>query len=377
MKNIDIFCEVIDNFGDIGVVYRLARELSKKNKDTKIRVILDKTEELSLLNQNLKNTQYNIENNIEYFTYNYLEQNKNKITPAQVIIEAFGCNIPEWYYLIAKDSSNLLINLEYFSCEEWTLDFHTKESLIGAKKLRKFFFMPGISEKSGGLITNSDSLTIFDFTKYFSHLTEEYLHGKYLGTVFSYDNDFLPFLNSLNSLNKKSILLIMGKYSHKLFSNFFSDNTFKNKYKNIEFIFFPFINQNEYDILIRNTDFNLVRGEDSFARALLSEKPFLWQAYIQENSIHLDKVEGFLNSYNIFFHKNYPEKFTEELFHLKNIFVQYNSYGLKNIIPCEKEYLYFFENLEKFRKMNSLFYEYLNINCNLINKLSIFIDENL
>ena len=29
LKTLDIFCEIIDNYGDIGVVYRIAKELDK------------------------------------------------------------------------------------------------------------------------------------------------------------------------------------------------------------------------------------------------------------------------------------------------------------------------------------------------------------
>jgi len=29
INNIDIFCEVIDNYGDVGVAYRLAREFKR------------------------------------------------------------------------------------------------------------------------------------------------------------------------------------------------------------------------------------------------------------------------------------------------------------------------------------------------------------
>lgn len=36
IKSLDIFCEIIDNFGDIGVVYRLAKELKVFYNDASI-----------------------------------------------------------------------------------------------------------------------------------------------------------------------------------------------------------------------------------------------------------------------------------------------------------------------------------------------------
>ncbi|MGL5542305.1 MAG: elongation factor P maturation arginine rhamnosyltransferase EarP, partial [Fusobacteriaceae bacterium] len=41
----DIFCQVIDNFGDVGVVYRLANQLKKKYR---IRIFIDSLKELAL-----------------------------------------------------------------------------------------------------------------------------------------------------------------------------------------------------------------------------------------------------------------------------------------------------------------------------------------
>ena len=46
INSIDIFCEIIDNFGDIGVVYRVAKELKKiYNNQVKIRVIFNRIDE--------------------------------------------------------------------------------------------------------------------------------------------------------------------------------------------------------------------------------------------------------------------------------------------------------------------------------------------
>ncbi len=48
--SIDIFCHIIDNFGDIGVVYRFAREFLIKNPFTVIRVFLDDLDTFSKIN---------------------------------------------------------------------------------------------------------------------------------------------------------------------------------------------------------------------------------------------------------------------------------------------------------------------------------------
>jgi uncharacterized repeat protein (TIGR03837 family) len=48
----------------------------------------------------------------------------------------------------------------------------------------------------------------------------------------------------------------------------------------------PFIPQTDYDKLLWSCDLNLVRGEDSFVRAQLAGKPFLWHIYPQDNNLH-------------------------------------------------------------------------------------------
>jgi hypothetical protein len=58
--------------------------------------------------------------------------------------------------------------------------------------------------------------------------------------------------------------------------------------------FFKFFPQEEYDDLLSVTDFNFVRGEDSWARACLSAKPFFWHAYFQKDNYQQVKVKAFL-----------------------------------------------------------------------------------
>jgi len=119
IDNIDIFCEVIDNYGDVGVAYRLARELKRIYPNKELRFIINQTEELNLIK---KNDDIIV---IDYKDVDKIEQ------PADLIIETFACNIPEIYMDKALKSSKLMINLEYFSSEDWVDDFHLQESFLG------------------------------------------------------------------------------------------------------------------------------------------------------------------------------------------------------------------------------------------------------
>ena len=384
LKTLDIFCEIIDNYGDIGVVYRTAKELQKIFPESKIRVFLNRLDEFKKINSQVLDLPSQNIDGIEYITFDYLRDNANELLTAQVIIEAFGCQIPEEYMEIAYDNSELLINLEYLSAEDWIEDFHLQSSPLGRGKLKKVFFMPGFTEKSGGVIADSNYLERiqrvlenkeFYEKKYLSDIEDR--ENKIIGTLFSYEKNFTPLLEDLKKLDKDVVILAMGEKTQdslrKILKNF-SIEDFRNslKYGKIEIRFLNFLNQEEYEELINIVDFNFVRGEDSFIRAVLTGKPYMWHIYCQEEYAHMDKIEGFLDKY-----KKVIENFSDEdfLLNMEKFFKDYN-FRKENSLELGKEsYLYFFENLAKIEKYNTIFRDFLIQKCNLINKLKDFIEK--
>lgn len=384
LKTLDIFCEIIDNYGDIGVVYRTAKELQKIFPESKIRVFLNRLDEFKKINSQVIDLPSQNIDGIEYITFDYLRDNANKLLTAQVIIEAFGCQIPKEYIEIAYDNSELLINLEYLSAEDWIEDFHLQSSPLGRGKLKKVFFMPGFTEKSGGVIADSNYLERiqrvlenkeFYEKKYLSDIEDR--ENKIVGTLFSYEKNFTPLLEDLKKLDKDVVILAMGEKTQdslrKILKNF-SIEDFRNslKYGKIEIKFLNFLNQEEYEELINIVDFNFVRGEDSFIRAVLTGKPYMWHIYCQEEYAHMDKIEGFLDKY-----RRVIENFSDEdfLLNMEKFFKDYN-FRKENSLELGKEsYLYFFENLAKIEKYNTIFRDFLIQKCNLINKLKDFIEK--
>lgn len=384
LKTLDIFCEIIDNYGDIGVVYRTAKELQKIFPESKIRVFLNRLDEFKKINSQVIDLPSQNIDGIEYITFDYLRDNANKLLTAQVIIEAFGCQIPEEYIEIAYDNSELLINLEYLSAEDWIEDFHLQSSPLGRGKLKKVFFMPGFTEKSGGVIADSNYLERiqkvlenkeFYEKKYLSDIEDR--ENKIVGTLFSYEKNFTPLLEDLKKLDKDVVILAMGEKTQdslrKILKNF-SIEDFRNslKYGKIEIRFLNFLNQEEYEELINIVDFNFVRGEDSFIRAVLTGKPYMWHIYCQEEYAHMDKIEGFLDKY-----RRVIENFSDEdfLLNMEKFFKDYN-FRKENSLEIGKEsYLFFFENLKKIERCNSIFRDFLIQKCNLINKLKDFIEK--
>lgn len=343
IDSIDIFCEVIDNYGDVGVAYRLARELKRIYPNKKLRFIINQTEELSLIKK---------KDNITVLTYKDINKIENS---ADLVIETFACNIPEMYMNIALKSSKLMINLEYFSSENWVDDFHLQESFLGGN-LKKYFFIPGLSKKSGGIILDKEFLDrknkVQENREYY--LKQFNINENYdlIISVFSYEKNFDNFLKTLQKLNKKVLLLLLSEKTQKNFIKYFDNNNYYDKIKAVKL---PFFTYDKYEELLALCDINLVRGEDSFVRALLLAKPFLWHIYPQDENAHIIKLESFL------------EKYCPNNKELKETFINYNT--------GKDDFSYFFENLDEIQKYNEKYTDYLIENCNLMNKLINFIEK--
>ena len=343
IDNIDIFCEVIDNYGDVGVAYRLARELKRIYPNKELRFIINQTEELNL-----------IKKNDDIIVINYKDVDKIE-QPADLVIETFACNIPEIYMDKALKTSKLMINLEYFSSEDWVDDFHLQESFLGGN-LKKYFFIPGLSEKSGGIILDKEFLDrknkVQENREYY--LKQFNIDEKYdlIISVFSYEKNFDNFLKTLQKLDKKVLLLLLSEKTQKNFIKYFDNNDYYDKIKAVKL---PFFTYDKYEKLLALCDINLVRGEDSFVRALLLAKPFLWHIYPQDENAHIIKLESFL------------EKYCPNNKELKETFINYNI--------NKDDFSYFFENLDEIKKYNEKYTDYLIENCNLMNKLINFIEK--
>ena len=343
ISTIDIFCEVIDNYGDVGVAYRLAREFKRIYSNKQLRFIINKTEELDLIKK---------AEDITIIAY----KNIDKIeTPADLIIETFACNIPETYMNKALKTSKLIINLEYFSSENWVDDFHLQESFLGGN-LKKYFFIPGLSEKSGGIILDKEFLDrknkVQENREYYLkqfNIDENY---DLIISVFSYEKNFDNFLKTLQKLDKKVLLLLLSEKTQKNFIKYFDNNNYYDKIKAVKL---PFFTYDKYEELLALCDINLVRGEDSFVRALLLAKPFLWHIYPQDENAHIIKLESFL------------EKYCPNNKELKETFINYNI--------NKDDFSYFFKNLDEIKKYNEKYTDYLIENCNLMNKLINFIEK--
>ncbi|NIZ40269.1 elongation factor P maturation arginine rhamnosyltransferase EarP [Entomospira entomophila] len=264
---IDIFCHVIDYFGDVAVTYRLARALSLQQSDLSIRFFCTHPEIITRL--------YPDKNLLPITVYDY--DTPHKLDLADVAIEAFACELPKHYIKPA-----LIINLEYLTAENWITEYHELESIGMNPAGKKFFFFPSIDDQAG-------SLTHGDFLQ----CKKTYLHNKELYKQQLTQELSLP----IDFLDRPWLVIYayaLDPASWSFLAESFAIIHIETKPAPItsQWIATRRCSQKIFDMLLILSDMLIIRGEDSLSRALLTGKPFLWQAYKQEEEYHLIKVEA-------------------------------------------------------------------------------------
>ena len=322
MTDITLLCKVVDNYGDIGVVYRLARALYNLDNSITLRIITDNLVSFSKLAPEI-DAQKKIQtfNGWRIYDWNSAEENIVAFTaePPQIILECFQCGRPDWLetLLFTTGVPDIvhIINLEYLTAEPYADDFHCLKSVTRSARVKKVNFMPGFTNKTGGLILDR---TFSDVQK---------LHPKnknrFNVLIFSYERDFSQIVDPLKIFAKE----LLEKNDVTLTANVaagLSEKPFISAWQNAQNPFriniLPFMPQQEWDDILYCQNFLFVRGEDSLSRACLSGIPFIWHAYKQDENYQLVKVQALLDRMQPFFE---PETFRI----LSDFSIAYNTPG--------------------------------------------------
>ena len=301
----DIFCKVIDNFGDIGVCWRLARQLAREHHiqprlwvdDLKIAAKLLPCHGLELDRQTIEN--------VEIREWPKAENVFEDVSPGEVVIEAFACELPGAYVRQMQASTPVWINLEYLSAEGWIHDFHARPSTHPATGLQKTCFFPGFNAHTGGLLREhglANARGKFNPIKFWETLGITPKPKALKVSLFCYLHAPIGELVAAMSQGPKSVHCFVPNTSIlPEVAKHFGRKTLKlgetvNKGA-LTLTVLPFLSQKSYDKLLWACDLNFVRGEDSWIRALWAAKPFVWQTYKQEEGLHLTKLQAFLDIY--------------------------------------------------------------------------------
>ena len=275
----DIFCAVIDNLGDAGVCWRLARQLASEHH-WQIRLWIDDPAPIALLAPGQDAVE------VHQWTGDFLA-----VEPAQVVIETFACTLPTAYIatMARQKHPPVWLNLEYLSAEDWVPGCHGLPSPQAG--LQKYFFFPGFVPGTGGLLRERNHAVP----------PAPPFAGPLEISLFCYENPQLPALLAAWRDGGRPITchvcagLPRQQVESWLGTGFAEGATVRCGHLTLEAL--PFMPQVAYDALLARCHLNFVRGEDSFVRAQWAERPFVWQAYPQTENAHLAKLDAFLARY--------------------------------------------------------------------------------
>lgn len=320
----DVFCRVVDNFGDIGVTWRLVRQLQREH-NWSIRLWVNDLKSFQRLEARVH--LHALQQVIEHIEIIHWGDPAPDLIPYPLVLCSFSCDLPATYIAQLHQRPALWVNLEYLSAETWVEGCHGLPSLRG-DGLSSYFFFPGFNAKTGGLLRERELLTHRDRWQKDLDAQQQMLErlgvsaaalaawrlqstassagieispprsiqvqAARLVTLFCYPHaPVAQLLDALCADSRASVVLIPQGVAPELTTERLGP--FKQVY--LERI--PFVSQPEYDQLLWMANLNFVRGEDSVVRGLWAGRPVVWQIYPQTEGTHLIKLEAWLKISNL------------------------------------------------------------------------------
>jgi uncharacterized repeat protein (TIGR03837 family) len=313
--NLVLFCKVVDNYGDIGICWRFARQLRHEH-GVAVTLWVDDLATFRRICPGLDTAaemQY-----VEDVGIRHWRTQEGSFTPdevADIVIEFFACNIPEGYIeaMAQREPRPTWLNLEGLTAEEWVEGCHRLPSRHPRLPLTKHFFFPGFTGKTGGLLCEAEL---------------DAQHRRFVADGAA-DGAAYRFLASLGvtELERQATKVSLFCYPHAPVAALFG--AWRDGGKAVTCLVpegvareaveaflgrpaqagtahrqgaltvrvLPFVPQPDYDKLLWSCDFNFVRGEDSFVRAQWAVQPFVWHIYPQDENLHHTKLRAFLARY--------------------------------------------------------------------------------
>ncbi|WP_460079488.1 elongation factor P maturation arginine rhamnosyltransferase EarP [Pseudomonas sp. H3_H05] len=304
----DIFCTVVDNYGDIGVTWRLARQLVAEHPCA-VRLWVDDLRAFERLCPQIDITlseQWQQGVQVCHWPADW-----PSTEAAEVVIAAFACQLPSAYMeaMAERQTTPLWMNLDYLSAEDWVIGCHGLPS-VKYKHVQKYFFFPGFREGTGGLLREAGLLERRRQFQQDAEAQRRFLQGlgverapeTCLISLFAYENEGLASWFDAMATDAQAfhVLVPEGRVLGDV-ERWLGVEDLKacapHRRGALTVQVLPFVRQDQYDQLLWCCDFNAVRGEDSFVRAQWAGRPMLWHIYQQEEDVHLEKLEAFLRLY--------------------------------------------------------------------------------
>ncbi len=322
----DLFCRVVDNYGDIGVCWRLARQLVQEHGHT-VRLWVDDLRSFEKLCPTVdvradaqRVSGVDIRHWGDDAQVAALLAADAQPMLHDVVVEAFACAVPEpvlqhMAERARQGTAPAWINLEYLSAEDWVATHHAMPSPHLRLPLVKYFFFPGFARNTGGVLRESH-LGAQRATFEASPAARQALwHRLGVGdlmrenpdalrvSLFAYANEALPMLAAQWEASPQPVICLVPEGLAATQIAGLLGNAAPPKagarwtHGNLTVAVVPFVPQEHYDPLLWACDINFVRGEDSFVRAQWALRPFVWHIYPQSDDVHLTKLDAFLARY--------------------------------------------------------------------------------
>ncbi|HQY29462.1 MAG TPA: elongation factor P maturation arginine rhamnosyltransferase EarP [Burkholderiaceae bacterium] len=298
-RAVRILCRVVDNLGDAGVCWRLARQLAG-DFGWRVTLTIDRPELLGRFGADPREAV-----RVEPWPAGNVAPG----TAAQddVLVSAFGCEPPPALRaaLAGGPARPLWVHLEYLSAEAWIDGCHGLRSTRPDDGALEHFFYPGFTERSGGLLRERTLLERRDAfvgspaqRDWLARLGIDRVAGERLVTMFCYrDAPVAEWLAAVAEGERSCRVLVPEAAADDALAAFLGDSLSPGRALRRGRVLvqrIPFLSHDDYDRLLWSADLNFVRGEDSWIRAHWAARPFVWQPYVQADGTHHVKLKAFL-----------------------------------------------------------------------------------
>lgn len=303
----DIFCRVVDNFGDAGVCWRLARQLAHEH-GIAVTLWIDDVASLAHFVPGLAAD--GVDQPAQGVRIRRLAEpfEPGHVLP-DAVIEGFGCGLPDPYVeaMAAQAKPPVWVVLEYLSAEPWIDASHGLPSPHPKLPLTRWFWFPGFTRRSGGLLREAKLLEtrdafrsdpaapsgVWDAIGYTPD--PEALHV----SLFCYANPALPALLDVWAEGDEPVVCVVPDGVARSELDLWAGGAVPHPGSpltrgRLTMVVAPFVDQDAFDRRLWLCDLNFVRGEDSFVRAQWAGQPYVWHIYPQEGDAHLVKMDAFL-----------------------------------------------------------------------------------
>jgi len=300
-----LWCRVIDNFGDAGVAWRLAKSLSQEFH-WRVRLLIDEPATLAaFVPECPASAQKASVLGIEVRRWTDDAGAAEAADVPDVTVETFSCRLPDAVEeAIARrfdaGTPTAVFAVDYLTAEAYAEASNGLVSRHPRWGYPKTFLFPGFSEKTAGVVREADAGSRRDaFTREDrqAFLARHGANPQAPFTLFLFTYPVNPVASLAKALTDAGdpvqVLLAPGEASRQ-FEAALADLGHP---AHVTTVRMPMLPQADFDDVLLAADAALVRGEDSTLRAQLSGVPLLWTLYPQSEETHLVKMRAFARVY--------------------------------------------------------------------------------